>query len=1019
MSKLKYSYIGYTKDIEKLLDTIDTKKLKDFRDYMETKANDNSQDREKIAAAQEICSVIDSFGYNITENFVNNFRDQLGLMEKYLGEKQDKSRYEFDYEDGLSKLENQLLLQMDGAKRLQQCLSKYNAVDKYKEFSDEPLIQDMYDYFNKLSNASVRVNVIKSKNVQMELAKQRKTAENKQLNFITNLKELIDNDKNLSWDEIKKQDTKLEKKYNESEKEYKDLSSEEKKQEYESKVKECEKSIHETEVIEKEISDKIEMTQRIQGEDEAYLKQVKRYRHNEIDILENLEKLRKERLPYKVGYTSAKENLEFEEKKELYTLDKVKAKLEKKGEWDIAKEYYNKRLTYESWKFTETSFNEFLKKHKDNIWGKIAYFEPERWKILEATYDPNSARNKNKYDGNMEVMNQVSSFKNDLEDVFTVCPDKDLLKTLSKNKNRERYDKVYNGFVKNVRDSLEINVKQANTSYRELPTTMLNDSIIQTTKEIQRLDFKERGKDFFDQYKGKEYLIKGKKDKSNSKGKYTKIEDISFDDVYNIYIDHFMKYQELLEREGMELKSKEYFRRKSASFDNIDKVKYIIANEHQVAILRVARKGYRLAFNVAEGHFDPYEVDVIIDNKIKGIKRKRQLTEELNRAKENLDYFDWQVNSDKRAFLNNRMEAFNFSGMGRRLKREHEEGKMSDEDYKAALESQKKDFENELESLKENYVKDLNEKKKISFISAIEDDLTKDINTQIKTRADLTEERKKYSLIKVNLIIDKSKSSPERLNEEINKARENRNQNKAEFDKTRTKLNKMDSVFSEYSSYRDDINRIYGEFNGKCNNKELVGGLKERVGHYKEMFGAAKRETHTDTGEYLLIQEKLNGIDKLQDASGLKDIFDAVVEIKKAADNYLKEKAREWRPFPSTQRIYRLKYARSIKAFCESQLNLIAEPGIMVSTQNLNYMEKVTKLKDTDRVERKEFFRADVLQKYSNELGIEKENIIDKNLNSPELQSHFNEQMDQNTIEQPMMNINITERKKETLPENY
>ncbi len=114
------------------------------------------------------------------------------------------------------------------------------------------------------------------------------------------------------------------------------------------------------------------------------------------------------------------------------------------------------------------------------------------------------------------------------------------------------------------------------------------------------------------------------------------------------------------------------------------------------------------------------------------------------------------------------------------------------------------------------------------------------------------------------------------------------------------------------------------------------------------MYATAKDASHTDTAEYLLIGECLNAVSEVADDAPIDTMVRAIVMLRESVVKYLDEKNSQWRPFPSVQRVYRLKYANNILGFCNNRMRLLRDPVIKMTMTHKQALKRANDILETD-----------------------------------------------------------------------
>lgn len=169
----------------------------------------------------------------------------------------------------------------------------------------------------------------------------------------------------------------------------------------------------------------------------------------------------------------------------------------------------------------------------------------------------------------------------------------------------------------------------------------------------------------------------------------------------------------------------------------------------------------------------------------------------------------------------------------------------------------------------------------------------------------------------------------------------------------------MDGIYSEYREVTKDRNDIYKTYKDTEFSRDYFDSIRQRTQSFLDGFGyAKKRASYKNSDEYDAIKIALNSLSAVQNNIG--EIVAAIGVLKRAAETYLRAKNKQFRLFPSRQRIYRINFATSIRKFCDTQRMLLTEEGFDAGDDAHEFMKIAGNLSNSGRdraLEKDEFFK--------------------------------------------------------------
>ncbi|MCR5627708.1 MAG: hypothetical protein K6F99_10340 [Lachnospiraceae bacterium] len=998
---LKYIYSGIEEDIKKVLDAVDLDQLAEFREYMNGKANEKNDNKEKTKAAKEVFELLDYTLKYMDLDFKADLRANLPVIETIAGYRRKEMMENtppayFEDENRISDRVGRLESVIRSyAGKLSSALDVYIKAAGFDELSANKTVQDMFQSFEGISSLSQRMSTWETKNDQMLLAGSIWNIENKRGNIHLRLNDIVEKNNGKSWDtknEIKK---KREEKYAESKKAYDKISSNDTKEEYKDSAKLFYQEYLAAVEDERIIRDKINESNTIIGEDNIGIAKIQNFKDEEERLAEKRKLYETNYLKRDmVAYGKADENLTFYKKKYKTTMEDLLKDKRYEGKKSMMVDYYNVRRKYEKMKYTKKAFKEFLEKTKDNTWGQRLYFESaSKRKIYERFADPQIVKN----GGNPEITRLVNEYREALEDAFALYPDKDKEQFLKNNT-----DKSLEEYTKELMEQLDQKVTEARDAFLKNDNGALRNIVDKYVIDINRRRELEL-KTYEDQIQGvnlsaEQWYEDLYENQMRKIGYIGQTEILSYQKLYELYQGN-EKQMKCRMQKDFELASMRNNRYEA-------QLKYLKSNKKYKD--GTQKKSVNEVYY--SKYFDTEAVDMIIDGEINGAVKLKQYMDEKRAAQEAVDYDKWLINNIKETIVDNRFNTYKLTGDVRMKTVAMRKGRVTDEDY-----------EKYMNDLRDSIANDYKSGKSKNFYNDVKKDLLFDIKNEEDKIVGYRKDEEEVGVIKLNSIEKSTRFSMKNLYEKIDKARVEMNTDKEKAEESESDIKTMEGIYNDYNSYRSDLGRVYDDFNERnINNVVLAKGIREKAGYFYEKRFNAKKPSHDDTSEYKAIYEKLEKLMGMSDDLEVDKMSTEIGELNDIATRYLQEKSREWRPFPSNQRIYRINYAKSIQVFCKNQKAILADSGVGVSGVNARFLKKAGEMsKDTFQPNKEEFFRKDFLTEHPNALKSilkeqEKKEISSFMVNTgqPELNNTFKNKEEQMNA-QPV--FDIQENKKDIL----
>ncbi len=353
-------------------------------------------------------------------------------------------------------------------------------------------------------------------------------------------------------------------------------------------------------------------------------------------------------------------------------------------------------------------------------------------------------------------------------------------------------------------------------------------------------------------------------------------------------------------------------------------------------------------------HFDPEEVDNLISDHLKDTEGLKELVSAETEARFGSKEREQQIKDLDGRILEKRWEAYQYSSKMKSLKKSYDAGELEEQDYKEESSSIRQNFEKEQESVE-------------NIIKGVENDLSEHTEEQNEFL-----ESYKFRLETIETKIENNKEDikgiPQRLERIISECREDRDEKEKMYKEAVADCDETIIAYKEYSAYRKDQKEAYEKYKDNIDNEMLFSGIREAAGQYESIFSNAMKEGHKNSAEYDEIYTRLKKVMDLKGTDPVKLMDRRIEKLYNAATEYLVQKEKQWRLFPSNQRTFRLNYARSIQSFCIEQRKMLDENGIDADSEKKIFIEKAGQMYNKKPLTEKEFLNKDFFKKYSYEL---------------------------------------------------
>ncbi len=887
--ELKYDYLGYTIDISALMDGMTalgtSDELVSFKDYMTKKVKGETK-TERGQAAYKIVNHLDRVINYLYKSNVSHgkkdFEERFDKLEEYFAKKQVGEPVDSDDDKFLayygSECEKKLMEAVNIAAGLRTDFEEYNALDGYKEFRDDDVMQEMFRKFEAVTNnLNGILDMVRVIDVQSRLSRVFYKGEEIRSNINGGLNRLKNATKEsntyLSWayveNEIERDKEWLESEKQEEEKLKNDVTKKRYKDIYELSVQKNGKMREKIEAIDLDIE---ELKGHIENEKIALTPGAG------LDALQKEENsLLKDKKEFGVRLKSMEKTLAEKTRKRKAAEQNFKAAKEKQvfknlGDEKQVKDLFKKRLTHRKWEMTKRLFDEFLDRYGNQ--GHVI-------SVLFASSDQieNYAK---LFNSNDKFRAEIIEAKERFREIAHWCPNEELFDNKS-NFFLGQKGKPMVDFIKDVKKVIEDNEKSSFDAYKDNPSHVLEMYIKDALNSLETMEKKhpsEYEKNAIEAYKNME-----------------EYKDLSVAEKVKMYKESVME----------------------ASRKNLD----------TYLAMRDEEKG--INFN---------EIDQLIEIQMEGEKKIATLKKEEGRASDEVERIKDVINDIETSIAEGRQTAFDrYSPSKKNLETELRKKHIKKEEFDAFCENHALAFNEKTIGLIMEEAKKFLEDKSESALESLN-----------KTRNNYLDEQSQY-------MSDMAEYSPVSLAEKIERAEHARKAREEKIAGLSSIQKSMHEVFGMYEKYKDVQNNIKQDFSDKLDNKIIFSGIRETVNHYLNMYGMAKEEGHTDTAKYEAIGRWLNVVLEVADDAPLETMVHAIGVLQTSVEVYLDEKKSQWRPFPSAQRVYRLKYANNIRDFCDSRISLLRNPAIRMTMTNKQAVKQAENILEADSgMKEEEFF---------------------------------------------------------------
>ncbi len=904
MGNFKHTYRDYPKDLKALFNGFDLERLGAFKQYFKDKADNEPAGSPKKTAANtlwgDLSEIISPLQGIVSRDGSLTLLDKL---DSYL--KNDGQEQNFDFEKKIKKYEIDLFLAVEYAEKLSEDLNNYNLADGYEELQSNALMQEMFQKFEAMSCLAIRRQAIEAKQVESDISKSFHDIEIKRGRILDSLEKQMSEPPVLSWTEAERNKEQCLIRLEKSQEELEELNKTETKKLYEDNWKKT--TVDYRELVEKRnaLSQVDDEVKRLVERNEEALPRLSELKLEEEDYLENL-KLRQEALlESDKEYQIAKENLEAVQKE--LEKEKEEGKEKKKNEVEEAlkevinknprkekliREYFDTTVAYRQWQRMLKATNDFLKKYQG--------VKGEDW-VMMAVFDQAKWEKNKQFQMVKSVLTAIQHAQNDWERVMDLCPDEKFFEKLTGRKA--------------VLEKLEETVNAAKAAYDQNLSAQLENEIRGMDSRLLKLK------------KQKLSAFESEAESVSLKRLFKSREDLRENKASSLSVSQYAAHDD---------KTKLNPRLNLTKKQELD-VKEQLLREIKLGETRILKQEMIVKRN-EDWYVDTRSIDKIVerqlqtevsdlkDKEIEARRKEKEAKLDKDNKEGGVDYYRKQIRYT-RLYAYRRVKGVAESSIVYVVMGVPEdEKKIDDIDEKThyvekLFEKTKKDQENYLKKLEAD-------RKAISKY-----------DMEIKT---MMEKEHRYS--------------PDQYKKDILDAEETIANRKRDLEGAEAVTNKMSKIYFDYSEFRNSHKAVYDEFHEKQDNKLVFSGIRQSVSNYAGMYENAMRPKHDNSGEYKAIWKKLDAVSKINDKRSITDMKNALDELGLAAAEYLTAKGREWRLFPSKQRIFRLNYARSIQNFCVTQLAMLNETGIEISDRNKGFMKTVEKMAKSEPMSKEDFF---------------------------------------------------------------
>jgi hypothetical protein len=158
-----------------------------------------------------------------------------------------------------------------------------------------------------------------------------------------------------------------------------------------------------------------------------------------------------------------------------------------------------------------------------------------------------------------------------------------------------------------------------------------------------------------------------------------------------------------------------------------------------------------------------------------------------------------------------------------------------------------------------------------------------------------------------------------------------------EVDRLQSKVSKLGAMKEHLDKAREKYNARAEHLTGAVNAlDDTKKKILDRIGEFKEKFDKNKKPGHTNKSEYTELGKKLNEFTEESVANmSPAELKAKLGELGSLAEAYDTAKEKEWRPFPSSQRTFRRKFAKDISSFADSHSKTIDGMNIKDADWNI------------------------------------------------------------------------------------